>query len=89
MAWQVYLQFGDLDLAVVLVLGMVSAAAQEILATAVWMHEEAVLASSQGNADFLRCAPAASLNRYGNIIFGSSSPLCNYCSIISLAEVAS
>jgi hypothetical protein len=68
---------------------MVSAAAQETLATVLWMHEEAVLASSQSKADFLRCAPAASLNRYGNILFGSSSPLCNDCSIISLAEVAS
>jgi len=89
MAWQVYFQFGDLDSVVVLALGMVSAAAQVTLATVLWMHEEAVLASSQSNTDFLRCAPAASLNRYGKILFGSSSPLCNDCSIISLAEVAS
>jgi hypothetical protein len=62
MAWQVCFQFGNLDSMVVLALGIISAAAHDILATAVWMHEEAVLASSQSSADFLRCAPAASLN---------------------------
>jgi len=68
MAWQVHYQFGDLDSVVVPVLAMVSAAAQEILATAVWIHEEAALASSQSNADFLCCGPAASHIRYGNIL---------------------
>ena len=69
MAWQVHYQFGDLNSVVVIVLAMVSAAAQESLATAVWMHEEAALVSSQSNADFLRCGPGASHIRYGNILF--------------------
>jgi len=38
MAWQVYFQFGGLDSSELLASGMVSAAVQEILAKAVWMH---------------------------------------------------
>ena len=88
MAWQVYFLFCNLDLTVVLALGMVSAAAHDILATAVWMHEEAVLASSQSSADFLRCAPAASINRYGNIVFGMffTSAQCSFDSILGRGE---